>query len=75
MGQIGVHKDYRGRGLVQMLYDKHREMYSSRYDFIITEIATRNTRSLRAHEKVGFKTIHHFTDETDDWDIVSWDWK
>ncbi|RTL56105.1 MAG: GNAT family N-acetyltransferase [Sphingobacteriales bacterium] len=75
MGQIGVHKDYRGKGLVQMLYDKHKEVYSPQYDFIVTEIATRNTRSIRAHEKIGFKTIHHFTDATDDWDIVLWDWK
>ena len=75
MGQIGVHKDYRGKGLVQMLYDKHKEAYSNQYDFVVTEIATRNGRSIRAHEKVGFKTIHQFSDETDDWEIVLWDWR
>ncbi|MBI3718443.1 MAG: GNAT family N-acetyltransferase [Sphingobacteriales bacterium] len=75
MGQIGVHKDYRGKGLVKMLYDKHKEVYSPQFDFIVTEIATRNTRSTRAHEKIGFKTVHQFTDSTDDWDIVLWDWK
>lgn len=75
MGQIGVHKDYRGKGLVKMLYDKHKEVYSQQYDFIVTEIATRNSRSIRAHEKIGFKTIHTFSDETDDWEIVLWDWK
>jgi RimJ/RimL family protein N-acetyltransferase len=58
-----------------MLYDKHKEAYGNQYDFIVTEIATRNTRSIRAHEKIGFKTIHQFTDATDDWDIVLWDWK
>lgn len=75
MGQIGVHKDYRGKGLVQLLYDKHKEVYSPQYDFIVTEIATRNTRSIRAHEKIGFKTIHQFTDTTDNWVIVLWNWK
>lgn len=75
MGQIGVHKDYRGKGLVKLLYDKHREVYGAQYDFIITEIASRNGRSMRAHEKTGFKTIYQFTDETDKWNIVLWDWK
>ena len=74
MGQIGVHKDYRGKGLVQLLYDKHKEAYATQYDFIITEIATRNGRSMRAHEKTGFKTIHQFSDETEEWNIVLWDW-
>jgi ribosomal protein S18 acetylase RimI-like enzyme len=74
MGQIGVHKDYRGKGLVQMLYKKHKEDYSNQFDFIVTEISTSNARSMRAHEKIGFKTIHQFTDEADEWNIVLWDW-
>lgn len=75
MGQIGVHKDYRGKGLVAMLYNKHKEAYGGKYDFIITEISTSNARSMRAHEKAGFKTIHQFKDDADEWNIVLWDWK
>jgi RimJ/RimL family protein N-acetyltransferase len=46
----------------------------SSYDFVLTEIATRNTRSIRAHEKVGFQLLHRFSDEKEQWDIVVWDW-
>lgn len=75
MGQIAVAKEYRGQGLFDMLYHKHREVYQSQFDFIITEVATRNKRSLRAHERVGFETIHVYTDELDEWAVVLWDWK
>src|SRR5688500_5161413 len=75
MGQICVAKAYRGQGLFDMLYHKHREVYQPQFDFIVTEVATRNKRSLRAHERVGFETIHVYTDELDEWAVVLWDWK
>lgn len=75
MGQICVEQQYRGFGLFEKLYAEHKRLYSDQYDLCITEIAVRNTRSMRAHEKVGFKTIHSFRDETDSWNIVAWDWK
>lgn len=75
MGQVCVAKAYRGQGLFDMLYHKHREVYQPQFDFIVTEVATRNKRSLRAHERVGFKTIHVYTDELDEWAVVLWDWK
>ena len=75
MGQICVDKKYRGRGVVEMLYQKHKELFESKFDFVITEISTTNLRSLRAHEKAGFKTIHTYSDAMDDWKVVLWDWK
>ena len=74
MGQICVDKEYRGKGLFDELYRKHKEAYSNNFDLIVTEIATRNTRSIRAHERVGFKTFSHYTDDRDDWAVVAWDW-
>jgi ribosomal protein S18 acetylase RimI-like enzyme len=74
MGQICVAKEYRGQGLFDMLYRQHREVYRPEFDFIVTEVATRNARSMRAHERVGFKTIHTYTDELDHWAVVLWDW-
>ena len=74
MGQVCVHKDYRGKAVFDMLYNHHKQLFSRQYDFVLTEIATRNTRSVRAHERVGFKTIHTFRDTTDEWAIVLWDW-
>lgn len=75
MGQVCVDKRYRGKGIFRGLYDHMRFSFSSHYDFVVTEIAKRNIRSLKAHQKVGFKTIHRFKDSTDDWEIVLWDWR
>lgn len=75
MGQICVAKEYRGQGLFDMLYQGHRDTFHSSYDFIITEVATRNTRSMRAHERVGFQTIEIYRDALDEWAVVLWDWK
>lgn len=75
MGQVCVDKDYRGKGIFSGLYQQMKKEMSSHFTYLITEIATRNTRSMRAHEKVGFKTIHIFEDDTEKWAIVAWDWK
>jgi hypothetical protein len=74
MGQICIAKEYRGQGLVQLLYQKHREVYSPKYDLLLTEISTSNKRSQQAHEKVGFKTIHTYRDALDEWNVVVWPW-
>jgi len=75
MGQVCIDKAYRGLGIFDKLYAGHKDIYSSQYDCIVTEVATRNTRSLKAHQRVGFNTIHKYTDETDDWEVIVWDWK
>ncbi len=75
MGQVCVAKAYRGKGIFELLYHTHREIYQPSYDFIITEVATRNYRSIRAHERVGFKVLHTHRDELDEWDVIVWDWK
>ena len=75
MGQICIAKEYRGKGLVNELYKKHKELYGREYDFILTEISTRNYRSLKAHQKIGFETIYTHRDALDEWKVVVWDWK
>ena len=74
MGQVCIAKDYRGQGLFDELFRYHKKIYQSQFDLFITEIATRNVRSMRAHERVGFKTIHVHRDELDEWAVVGWDW-
>jgi hypothetical protein len=74
MGQICVAHDYRGKGIVNLLYQKHKDIYSTQYDFLLTEIATRNHRSQKAHEKTGFRTIHTHRDAMDEWNVVVWEW-
>ncbi len=74
MGQICVAKAFRGQGVLQQLYTAHKKALSQKYAFCITEISTSNFRSMKAHQKVGFKHLHHFTDAQDEWNIVIWDW-
>ena len=74
MGQICIDKAYRGQGLFELLYNKHKDVYQSEFDFIITEVATRNTRSMKAHKRIGFETIDTYKDHIDEWEVVVWDW-
>ncbi len=74
MGQICIAKEYRGKGVFNLLYQKHKEAYKSQYDLLITEVSTSNIRSQKAHEKVGFKTIYTYRDASDEWNVIVWDW-
>ena len=44
------------------------------YEAVVTEIASDNTRSLAAHRRMGFQTIHTEFDETHgkEWQVVAW---
>jgi len=74
IGQCCVKKGYRGQGVFKGLYEKMRENLSPHFKYAITEISVRNPRSIRAHEKMGFKVFKEFSDATDDWVLVIWDW-
>lgn len=70
MGQVCVAKSCRGQGVFGGLYRKMAEEMRSDFDYIITEIATRNSRSMRAHEREGFKILLEFEDGQEEWAIV-----
>jgi Acetyltransferase (GNAT) family len=74
MGQVCIDKKFRRTGLFDQLYQKHKEIYGGKFDFIITEVSTRNQRSLRAHQRVGFEIINTYRDELDEWAVVLWRW-
>jgi len=75
-GQVCVAEAYRGRQVFDRMYQKYREAYSDRYELLITEIATRNTRSLRAHERVGFDVaLQYEAPDGESWEVVVWDWR
>ena len=74
MGQICVDIDYRGQGVVNQLYEFHKRQFSPLYNMLVTEISTRNPRSLKAHKKVGFNVIDTHLDPDGEWDLVIWDW-
>jgi GNAT superfamily N-acetyltransferase len=70
MGQICVDEAWRGRGIFDRLYDEHRNQYAARFDWLVTEIAMRNPRSLKAHARVGFVEIDRYRDASDEWSVV-----
>ncbi len=72
MGQICVAADWRGKGVFAALYQGHKDYFGKEYDFVLTEIATENTRSLAAHRRIGFQVIHTYFDEAEqkEWQIV-----
>lgn len=75
MGQVCVAPPYRGTGVFDALYRAHAEALGARYDLVVTEVATRNRRSLRAHQRVGFEVVATHRDATDEWAVVAWDLK
>jgi len=75
MGQVCVADGYRGQGLFDQIYAHHKTVYGSDFRLLITDISARNTRSLRAHERVGFRVLHEFYEPNagETWVVVVWD--
>jgi L-amino acid N-acyltransferase YncA len=75
VGQVCVSEGYRGKGILDNCYAMYRDCFHHKYDFAITEIATRNQRSLNAHKRIGFETIHEYAAPNgEEWNIVVWNW-
>ena len=75
VGQVCIAEEYRGRGTFDQAYQAYKALLSPKYDFAITEISSRNLRSIRAHQRVGFEFIHEFeAPDGENWQIVIWDW-
>jgi len=72
MGQVCIDKSCRGMGIFDKLYLFFKKHYGTDYDFLITEVASRNTRSSRAHSRVGFKILEEYPDPTNGelWEFV-----
>jgi hypothetical protein len=76
VGQACVAEDYRGQGVFDNCYTEYKKYFKEKYDFAITEISKKNKRSINAHKRVGFDTIHEYIDpDGENWNIVLWDWK
>ncbi|MCC9136584.1 GNAT family N-acetyltransferase [Pontibacter silvestris] len=73
-GQVCVAKEYRGQQVFDQLYHTYKEKYAGQYDLIVTEIASRNSRSLKAHGRIGFEVLHSYlAPDGENWEIVIWD--
>lgn len=51
VGQVCLARNFRGQGVLGELYDFYIKTHANKFDFAITEIATRNKPSLNAHKK------------------------
>jgi len=75
VGQVCVAESYRGRGIFDACYAAYRDHFKDKYEFAITEIAIRNQRSVNAHKRVGFESIHQYNaPDGEAWSIVVWKW-
>jgi len=75
VGQVCVDKNYRGQGILDKCYEYYKTCLSKKYHFAITEIASRNQRSIKAHQRIGFTQIHKFTAPgNEEWSIVVLEW-
>ena len=71
MGQVCISKSWRGKNVFTGLYSHMQSrMTAYGFDCIVTEIAANNTRSLRAHEKVGFTELGRYATGDVEWVIV-----
>ena len=75
VGQLCVAKGYRGIGIVQDLYNYYKEVYSSSYQYLITDVARDNPRSLKAHIKSSFEVINTIVFDDNTFDVILWDWR
>ncbi len=76
VGQVCIAEAYRGRGIFDAMYSAYRNYFKDKYEFAITEIAIRNQRSVNAHKRVGFESIHQYNaPDGEAWSIVVWKWR
>ena len=75
VGQVCVAKGYRGQGILDNCYAEYKKRFKRKYDFAITEIATKNLRSVNAHKRIGFSEIYRYNvPGNEEWSIVIWEW-
>ncbi len=76
VGQVCIDKEWRGQGILGDCYSSYKTHFLKKYDFAITEIQTKNKRSVNAHLRIGFKIIHSYKDnDGTEWEVVLWDWR
>jgi len=76
VGQVCVDKNFRGQGVLDNCYFAYKNAFRQKYEFAITEIASRNTRSINAHKRIGFTHLHQYTaPDGEEWSIIVWKWR
>jgi hypothetical protein len=75
VGQLCVDINWRGKGVVAVMYDHMKNMFGDAYPGIYTEIALDNPRSMRSHIKCGFQVMKSYHNQNGkQWNIVYCNW-
>ncbi len=73
MGQICIDESYRSKGVFELLYNGQRKQLAGQYDLCVTEVAARNKRSFRAHQRVGFQSVMEYAVPNGEmWHVLVW---
>lgn len=70
MGQICIDEDYRKKGVFRKLYETMKKETQQEFDSIVTEVDSKNKRSLEAHFAVGFEKVKSYISGDKEWVIV-----
>lgn len=70
MGQICIDKDHRSKGMFYCLYEQMEKQMSTDFEYMITEVASRNKRSMKAHLNAGFEVIDVYRDHLEEWQMI-----
>lgn len=74
MGQICIDKRYRKKGVFRNLYNFMKQQLKPEFDMVVTEVDVLNKRSLNAHYAIGFKPLHIYNSNNQEWALIYWDW-
>lgn len=74
-GQVCVAVQFRGLGLLNHLYQETKRLVSNQFQLCVTEISSRNSVSLKSHQKMGFQLADSYRDGKELWNIVIWDFE
>jgi L-amino acid N-acyltransferase YncA len=56
------------------MYHYYKDCLKDQYQYLVTDVAQENQRSIKAHLKTGFEIIHSIEYGGIGWEIVIWDW-
>ncbi len=70
-GQVCVDAPWRGQGLIGRLYRHSCRSAPPGHELCVTEIATRNAVSVRAHLRIGFEAVGEYRDANEAWVVVA----
>ena len=75
-GPVCIHKDYRGKGIIKILFEFMRIHTLEKYPLSVTFINKINIPSTKAHvEKIGWEIIDEFSFNNNEYIVLAYDMK